>query len=184
MKNKYVMISGLAFSEETDLKKLNKYAKEGWLLEGIVGGFFYKLRKDKPQDLIYNLDYQREADEEYFNIFKEAGWNQVVSVGNYIHIFSAKAGTKPIYSDRESEVDKYTRVRNTTKKGTIYSLVIGLILIGIMIISAIAIKPLFSLIEVLFVIDLIVFIFNFMPYVAYNKRIKKIIKYENSNVKR
>ena len=42
MRNKYIIISGLAFSEETDLEKLHKYAKEGWLLESITGGFFYK----------------------------------------------------------------------------------------------------------------------------------------------
>ena len=156
MKNKYIMVSGLAFSEETDLEKLSRYAKEGWLLEKIVGGFFYKLKKDKPQDIIYNLDYQREADEEYFKIFKEAGWNKVVSVSNYIHIFSAKVGTKPIYSDRESELDKYIRVRDTSKKGTIYSLIIGLILIGMMFISLDKIKSIFLLLEGLFLIDLIV----------------------------
>lgn len=180
MRNKYIIISGLAFSEETDLEKLHKYAKEGWLLESITGGFFYKLKKDKPQDIIYNLDYQREADEEYFNIFKEAGWNQVVSVGNYIHIFSAQAGTKPIYSDKESEIDKYTRIRDTTKKGSIYSLIIGLISIGMSTISLITIKPVFLLLEGLFLVDLIIFIFNFMPYIAYNKRINKIIKYDSN----
>lgn len=179
MKNKYIMVSGLAFSEETDLEKLSRYAKEGWLLEKIVGGFFYKLKKDKPQDIIYNLDYQREADEEYFKIFKEAGWNKVVSVSNYIHIFSAKVGTKPIYSDRESELDKYIRVRDTSKKGTIYSLIIGLILIGMMFISLDKIKSIFLLLEGLFLIDLIVFIFSFMPYVAFRSRVRKIIKGKN-----
>lgn len=42
MKNKYVMISGLAFSEESDMEKLKNYAREGWILEDIMGGFFYK----------------------------------------------------------------------------------------------------------------------------------------------
>ncbi len=40
MKNKYVMIGGFAFSEESDMEKLRNYAKKGWILEGIVGGFF------------------------------------------------------------------------------------------------------------------------------------------------
>jgi len=55
MKSKYVMISGLAFSEEGDMEKLKNYASQGWILEDIVGGFFYKLRKDKPQNIVYNL---------------------------------------------------------------------------------------------------------------------------------
>jgi hypothetical protein len=67
MKSKYVMISGLAFSEESDMEKLKNYASEGWILEKIVWGFWYKLRKDKPQNIIYNLDYQTEANEEYFS---------------------------------------------------------------------------------------------------------------------
>lgn len=57
MKNKYVMIGGFAFSEESDMEKLRNYAKKGWILERVVGGFFYKLRKDEPQDIIYSLDY-------------------------------------------------------------------------------------------------------------------------------
>ena len=40
MKNKYVIINGLAFSEESDMEKLKNYASQGWILEDIVGGFF------------------------------------------------------------------------------------------------------------------------------------------------
>lgn len=40
MESKYVMIGGLAFSEENDMKKLRNYAREGWILDSIVGGFF------------------------------------------------------------------------------------------------------------------------------------------------
>ncbi|MPN33983.1 hypothetical protein SDC9_181475 [bioreactor metagenome] len=43
------------------MEKLKKYASQGWILEGIIGGFFYKLKNDKPQDIIYSLDYQTEA---------------------------------------------------------------------------------------------------------------------------
>ncbi len=32
MKNKYVIISGLAFSEESDMEKLKNYASQGWIL--------------------------------------------------------------------------------------------------------------------------------------------------------
>ena len=90
MKRKYVMIRGLAFSEEDDMEKLKNYASQGWILEDIVWGFFYKLRKDKPQNIVYNLDYQTETNEEYFTMFKEAGWKLVVSIENYMHIFQHK----------------------------------------------------------------------------------------------
>lgn len=174
MKNKYVMISGFAFSEESDMEKLNKYATQGWILEDIVGGFFYKLRKDKPQNIVYNLDYQTDANEEYLTIFKEAGWKLVVSAENCIHIFSAQAGTKPIYSDCESEIYKYTSVRNKMKKGALYSLILAIVLMGLLVVSLIAIRPIFLIIFGLLLIDICVFIFNFMPYLAYNTRIKQI----------
>ncbi len=177
------MINGFAFSEESDMEKLKEYARQGWILEDIVGGFFYKLRKDKSQDIIYNLDYQTEANEEYFTIFKEAGWNRIVSIENYMHIFSAQAGTKPIYSDCDSEIDKYTSIRNLTRKGTLYSLILAIALIGLLFVSLVAIKPIFLIIVGLLIIDIFVFVFNFMPYLAYNSRIKQIKKDGTCNSK-
>ncbi|MBU3091058.1 DUF2812 domain-containing protein [Clostridium sp. CF011] len=183
MKSKYVMISGLAFNEEGDMEKLKNYASQGWILEDIVGGFFYKLRKDKPQNIVYNLDYQTETNEGYFTIFKEAGWKLVVSIENYMHIFSAQAGTKPIYSDCESEIDKYTSIRNRTRKGTLYSLIIAIALMGLLVVSLIVIKPIFLIILGLLIIDIFIFVFNFMPYLAYNSIIKQIKKYGKCNSK-
>ncbi len=183
MKSKYVIINGFAFSEESDMEKLKEYARQGWILEDIVGGFFYKLRKDKSQDIIYNLDYQTEVNEEYFTIFKEAGWNRIVSVENYMHIFSAQAGTKPIYSDCDSEIDKYTSIRNLTRKGTLYSLILAIALIGLLVVSLVAIKPIFLIIVGLLIIDIFVFVFSFMPYLAYNSRIKQIKKDGTCNSK-
>lgn len=177
------MIRGLAFSEEDDMEKLKNYASQGWILEDIVWGFFYKLRKDKPQNIVYNLDYQTETNEEYFTMFKEAGWKLVVSIENYMHIFSAQVGTKPIYSDCESEIDKYTSIRNTTRKGTLYSLIIAIALMGLLVVSLMVIKSIFLIILGLLIIDIFIFVFNFMPYLAYNSRIKQIKKYGKCNSK-
>ncbi|ACA54621.1 DUF2812 domain-containing protein [Clostridium botulinum] len=174
MKSKYVMIGGLAFSEESDMEKLRNYASEGWILENIVGGFFYKLKKDKPHDIVYSLDYQKQADEEYLAIFKDAGWKRIVSIGDEMHIFSAQAGTKPIYSDRESEMDKYINAKNRTGKGTLYSLIVAIVLICLSVIPIKALRYMSPIISGLLIIDFIVFIFNFMPYLAYKYRIKQV----------
>lgn len=176
MKSKYVMINGLAFSEENDMERLKNYASQGWILEDIIGGLFYKLKKDKVQDIVYSLDYQTDANEEYLTIFKEAGWELVVSVGKQMHIFSAKAGTKPIYSDCESEIDKYTKMRNRTGKGTIYSLVVAIALMCLLVVSVNFLRPAFLIIIGVLIIDMCVFVFNFMPYLAYNFRIKQMRK--------
>ncbi len=137
---------------------------------------FYKLRKDEPQDIIYSLDYQKDVNEEYFHMFKEAGWNIVISLGNEMHIFSAQYGTKPIYSDFESNLGKYISMQNTVGKSAVYSLIVGIILI----ILSFFINNIF--LTGLLLIDFIVFIFSFMPYVAYSYRIKKMKKY-NKNKK-
>lgn len=183
MKNKYVAIGGFAFTEESDMKKLSNYARKGWILDSIVGGFFYKLRKGTPQNIIYTLDYQDNVDEEYFSIFKEAGWELVVSIGNKMNIFSAPVGTKPIYSDMDTEMEKYKIMKEQTKRGTVYSLLIGVILVISMIVSVIAVKSIFLILLGLFIIDIIVFIFNFMPYLAYNDRVKQVGKINNGNKK-
>lgn len=180
MKSKYVMIGGFALSEENDMEKLKNYASQGWILEDIIGGLFYKLKKDKPQDIVYSLDYQLEANEEYFSLFKEAGWKLVLSIGNQMHIFSSQAGTKPIYSDCESEVSKYIRMKNQTKKGCIYSLILAIVLIALAVISIIAIRPIFIIIVGLFIMDIIVGSIIFQSYFAYNCRIKHIKKYGKS----
>lgn len=176
MKSKYIMISGLAFNEEGDMEKLKNYARQGWMLEDIIGGFLYKLKKDKPQDLEYSTAYPKGADEEYFDMFKEAGWELVTSAGNQIHIFAAQVGAKPIYSDSESEVDKYINIRNQTRKGSLYSLLVAIALMGLLFVSIIAIRPIFLIILGLLIIDTCVFVFNFMPYLAFNSRIKQIKK--------
>ena len=183
MKNKYVAIGGFAFTEESDMKKLSNYARKGWILDSIVGGFFYKLRKGTPQNIIYTLDYQDNVDEEYFSIFKEAGWDLAVSIGGKINIFSAPVGTKPIYSDMDTEMEKYKIMKEQTKRGTVYSLLIGVILVISMIVSVIAVKSIFLILLGLFIIDIIVFIFNFMPYLAYNDRVKQVGKINNGNKK-
>lgn len=176
MKSKYVMISGFAFSEESDMEKLRNYAREGWILEDIVAGLFYKLKRDEPKDIVYSLDYQSEANEEYFNLFIESGWKPVISVGNEMHIFSAQAGSNPIYSDCQSEIEKYIRMKRQAEKGTLYSLIVAVALIALLVISVITIRPIFLIVFGLLMLDIFVFIFNFMPYIAYNSRIKQIRK--------
>ena len=174
MKNKYVMISGLAMNEESDMLKLSEYAQQGWILKGIKAGFFYELEKSEPRDLIYSLDYEANPDEKYFEILKKAGWEHVLSVENRIHIFSAKFGTKPIYTDIQSEIDKYIKGSYKLKKWVISSAILEVILLFCLVISINVIKQLFLIILAMLMINMFVFVFNFIPYVAYSDRIKKI----------
>lgn len=176
MKNKYVMIRGFAFSESSDMERLSRYAKEGWILEGISRGFFYKLKKGKPQDIEYSLDYQDEATEEYFDLFSEAGWTLVVSICNKTHIFSAPVGTKPIYTEAASEIDKYSSIKDQTKKAAIFFFVAAIVLAGGLKVSSAFMKPAFFVILILFTISVVLFVPSFMTYLALNHRISKLKK--------
>ncbi|KOC49942.1 DUF2812 domain-containing protein [Clostridium botulinum] len=187
MKYKYIMIRGLASDEEQDMLKLSEYAAKGWILESISCGFFYKLRKDVPQDLIFTLDYQSNITEDYYLMLKQGGWKYVTTIGDEIHIFSAPSGTLPIYSDSETELAKYTKIKIETKKGSIYSLVIGVLMMLSLIPAVLISKTLFIAIEVLLIIDTIIFIYNLSPYLSYSDRIKQIKingKYTGPNYKK
>lgn len=110
-KTKYMMSSGLAFEEAKDMQKLRKKSLQGWHLKRwkFMG---YGLEQGEPKDIIYSIDYRSLGsgeEAEYFELFALSGWEHVCS-DNGIHIFKAQPGTSPIYSDRESSIDKVTRL--------------------------------------------------------------------------
>lgn len=175
METKYMINGGLAFSEESDLRKLKKQASKGWLLEGFVaGGFLYKLVKNKPTKLIYSIDYQNQADAEYFDYFKEAGWKHVTTYGKQIHIFSSAKASKPIYSDSETEVEKYATIAKQLKKSAIFSFIALVVFSLLHFISIQYFRPIFIPSFALFLISVISFIFCIMPYFKFSLRIKKL----------
>lgn len=107
-KTKYIMSEGLAFAEEKDMEKLRKYSLKGWHVKSLklMG---YMLEKGESQDFIYSIDYRHldvEEGDEYFDYFASAGWTHIASEG-YIHLFRALPGTKPIYSDQDTSLEKY-----------------------------------------------------------------------------
>jgi len=122
---KYITSGGLAFSEEKDMKKLRRFSLKGWHVSDfkLMG---YTLEKGESSDYIYSIDYRwlkGEEDEEYFDLFSTTGWTHVTSEGN-IHLFRARPGTKPIYTDRDTTVEKYEN-----SSGLMKNLAIPLVLI-------------------------------------------------------
>jgi len=111
---KYVSSGGLAFTEQGDMKRLSRWSAKGWHLEKFAA-FGYRLRKGEPRALVYCVDYQKVAPadlDDYVGVFEAGGWTKVCSSGE-IHIFAAEPGTNPIYTDEETNREKYRRsVRN------------------------------------------------------------------------
>lgn len=116
-KTKYVMSGGLAFAEEKDMEKLRRFSLKGWHVRdyAFMG---YILEKGERKDYIYSIDYrpleEGEA-EEYFDFFSDSGWAHIASDAG-VHLFQATSGTKPIYTDRDTSVEKYSKLSQFTRK--------------------------------------------------------------------
>lgn len=176
MKNtKYVTSGGLAFTEKGDMKKLNKYAKKGWLLESFAP-FGYKLRKGEPQNFVYSVDFQMNVDEEYYLIFESAGWTYVCSAGDGFHIFRAAAGTAPIYTDTGTLIDKYERekkVMGTTALPVLIALIV-FILVRIMSSNGWLPEIVGDISLFLGLASLVILVFPGLPYIAYRFKLNKL----------
>lgn len=118
---RYIWNMGLAFDEDRVLKKFSDLAKEGWILKEMTL-LKYKLEKTEAKELIYSMDYKelKMNKDEYFQLFTSSGWKHMCSYGPY-HFFSASIGTVPIYTDRESYLEKYKTSRNVYLKALIIS---------------------------------------------------------------
>lgn len=78
----------------------------------------YLLEKGESADFIYSVDYRslkQDEEEEYFDFFSSSGWSYVASDGE-IHLFRAKPGTKPIYTDEDTSVEKYAHLSSSLNK--------------------------------------------------------------------
>lgn len=119
-KKKYVMSGGLAFSEQQDMDKLRKLSQKGWHVKkfSFLG---YTLEQGQQEDYIYSIDYRtlNNDEEEYFELFNSAGWSHIDSQAN-IHLFKAAPHTNPLYTDRETTVEKYRSSAKPLQLATIF----------------------------------------------------------------
>jgi hypothetical protein len=176
---KYVYNSGLAFSENKDMQRFSQYAKKGWFLESFAClGFGYKLRKGTPKELIYNLDYRKDTDEDYFHFFQAAGWTLVCSFGNEIHILSYDFGTKQIYTDQPTLEEKYELEKNKMGKYALPFLISCCVFFLLYTFGTGTWLPLWAsnTILILGTISLIPLIFTGLPYIAHWKKLNKVRK--------
>lgn len=170
--SKYIPSMGLAFSEKKEMEKLGKQAKKGWLLEdfSFLG---YRLKKGEPADVTYALDYQKQPDDDYFDYFAAADWKHICSANEEIHIFQAPAGTEPIYSDPDTEMEKYQREKKTMGKVAFPALLA--VLLSFLLAAVVQSFGWTDTWEAVFVllgtVSFIVLVFSGMPYIAYQLRL-------------
>ena len=132
-KNKYWSGNGLLFSLDKNVLKFEKFADEGYRLEGVNRFGIYKFVYDGNSGCSYAIDVADigpESDhfQEYLEIFESAGWKHIFSSLN-AHYFTAEKGTLPIYTDKKNEVEKYKNLFRTGRRGAAFFLITGIILL-------------------------------------------------------
>lgn len=173
-RKKYVMMGGFAFADNSDMKRLKKLAKEGWVLSGSTF-LSYRFEKGEPQDLDFTVDYRDELDADYLMTYEKSGWKHVMSIAN-VHIFSAKEGTAPIYADKDSKAEILKAQEKSFKKPAI----IAILLLIAALIADFSFIPETGWINFLWtmVITLLIIatVFNVMPWLAYKIRRRRLEK--------
>jgi hypothetical protein len=122
---RYEPSQGVAFDEASDMHRLSTLAAEGWRLIGFKG-LRYVLEPAPPEQLIFALDYMYEPDEAYVALCHASGWERVVTMDGLIHVFKAAPGTPPMFSTTESQ-QKVQRVHRRLLVPVIVSTVVAVL---------------------------------------------------------
>ncbi|MEG0440473.1 MAG: DUF2812 domain-containing protein [Solibacillus sp.] len=169
-KTKYFTSGGIAFSEKGDLTRLKKFASKGWNVKGYKG-MGYELEKGEPEEVDFSIDIHHlaEGDEdEYFAMFEYAGWEHVCTNNHTnTHLFKAPVGTEPIYSDKETKVEKLLRLQNSIMPAVWITVGFTIITYVLMLFSGGAMSAVF---EVLFIIFLMLMVPCISMYIALTYR--------------
>lgn len=104
------------FDHEKEETYLRGQHKAGWKFVKVTGLGVYHFEKCRPEDVIYQLDYNKEGLEnleEYIRMFEDCGWEYIQSYVDYSYFRKAAAdmnGDEEIFSDESSRVEMMERV--------------------------------------------------------------------------
>jgi len=119
--HKFILGSGIAISPEKDMALFKKMSEQGWHLNGTLL-WWYRFHQGEPTDYDYASNMELKVTKEMLSIYKDSGWMPIIAVDGF-QIFRAKAGTTPIFSDRDSEIEALEETRhNMFKAGIIWSI--------------------------------------------------------------
>ena len=189
MTTKHFFISGLAFDfkifdsdhwlaflnsgERVDMEKLQKLAKQGWIVKRIKN-FSYVLELETPQALKFAVDYKDKPDLEYFELFEAAGWTHVDSI-DYIHLFKAPLEAPELASDVETRIAILTQEMNRYRKRTLPASIFFISALFVAFLPVSQTWP--SFIQPLLIsVFWIYFVYNSFPVIGYWSRLKSLQK--------
>ena len=113
----------LYYDKDKETVWLNKMASEGWALKSFFAGF-YKFEPCRKGEYIYQIDFGA-VSEEYRELMQELGVEIVVLWGYWI-ILRKRAADGPfeLYTDVDSQIEHYKKIRRMLKVATIIELLV------------------------------------------------------------
>ena len=98
---------------------LEKMALQGWRLHNVSVWGGYTFDKMDPQPLTYKIDFRKFKNKkmmaDYLSLFEDSGWLcAAANVGGYNYYFYTASGSAPkdIFSDEDSQAQRYQRYSN------------------------------------------------------------------------
>ena len=101
---------------EDEQAYLRRMHNNGWKLSHVSFPGFYRFEACEPEDVVYQLDYNREGAsqrEEYVQMFRDCGWEYLFDFVGYSYFrkpAAAMDGEEEIFCDDESRLDMMKRV--------------------------------------------------------------------------
>jgi len=120
----------LYYDKDKETEWLNRMAEEGWAMKSFFAGF-YKFEECEKGKYVYQVDFGDKfgtVTEEYQEFMNDMGV-EIVQTWGYWVILRKKAGEGAfeLYTDVESSIEHYSKIRRMFKVATIIELVCFLI---------------------------------------------------------
>lgn len=114
MKKEYKYFS--IFNYEAEQEYLREQHKKGWKFVKVTGLGMYHFTECEPEDVIYQLDYNKEGighKEEYVKMFSDCGWEYIQDYAGYSYFRKPVAemeNDESIFCDESSRLAMMERV--------------------------------------------------------------------------
>lgn len=164
---KYRISGGLAMTPGLDMNLLKKMSQKGWHVTG-MRGIFYRFEKGMPHDFDYSLNLEERINHDMMSFYEASGWAPIVAENGY-QIFRSEAGSSPIFSDTESEIELLSRSRRQYGKWSL----VPLSLLIVCIVAAGRMEWDNIIFTALGILMLVCFIFTFFPFIGFSLSLRR-----------
>lgn len=102
-----------AWEDDKEEIWLREMSNQGFHFRSVIFIGLYTFEIGPKQDYVYRLDYApKRVDDEYLNLFRDAGWTYMGSMNSWQYFRKGASGSvsQEIFTDHESKVQKYKRI--------------------------------------------------------------------------